>query len=470
MQSGAPQFSKFGKVLSTQGIEPKLAWGFVGVTFFMIGDGLELGFLPTLLDSVGFSGSQVGLLLTMYGVTVAIASWLAGALSAGWGPRRVMLAGFVIWFVLQVLFIALGVMQANFGLALLFYTARGAAYPLFQFGFLAWVTMATPEKTLGRAVGWFWFFSSMGLGVISAYWAGFAIPFLGQTGTIWTSLFFVSVGCALIYFLVRDVPGGDQQSTAEKMRQAAGAVTVAFTHPRVGVGGLVRMVNSVAVYSFGVFLPVYMTQDVGFKIEGWQFIWGTMQLSNIIGNVLCGYLGDKLGRVRVVRWLGCLGTAIGTLLIIYMSIWAGASYPLMIFAVVCYGFALAAFVPLSAIVPLLARENKAAAIAILNLGAGLAHVTGALIPTLFLDSVGVVGVIWIVASVYMVGFFLTYLLEPRRQRQGTPDDSETTYGDMLDETAVSPARAVGGSEQAGAGRADYGLVASEPTDTRERSD
>lgn len=442
MQSGTNQNSNggFAALLSRQGIEPKLVWGFVGVTFFMIGDGLELGFLPTLLTGVGFSGSQIGLLLTMYGVTVAVAAWLAGALSAGWGPRRVMLGGFLIWFVFQVLFIVFGIMQGDYALAMLFYTIRGLAYPLFQFGFLAWVTMATPEKTLGRAVGWFWFFGSMGLGVISAYWAGFMIPVLGQTGTIWTSLVFVTIGAALVFFRTRDVPRGDT-STSENLRRAAGAVTVAFTHPKVGIGGTLRMVNTVAVYAFAVFLPTYMTQEVGFKIEGWQFIWGTMQLSNIIGNVVCGYLGDKVGRVRTVRWLGCIGTAIGTLLIVYMSMWAGASYPLMILAVVCYGFALAAFVPLSAIVPLLARENKAAAIAILNLGAGIAHIVGALIPTLFLDSVGVVGVVWIVAGVYVAGFFLTFALDPSKKERAEQAASAAEHALDPSEVAEDPAAA-----------------------------
>lgn len=223
------------------------------------------------------------------------------------------------------------------------------------------------------------------------------------------------------------------------------------------------MVNSVAVYSFGVFLPTYMTQDVGFKIEGWQFIWGTMQLSNIIGNVLCGYLGDKLGRVRTVRWIGCLGTGIGSLLVIYMSIWAGASYPLMIFAVICYGFALAAFVPLSAIVPLLARENKAAAIAILNLGAGLAHVTGALIPTLFLDSLGVVGVIWIVAGVYLAGFFLSYALEPRKRNSAEISREQSSR--VCDED-VHTNIASQDPEVAGEGLAENAVVANEAAELR----
>jgi len=171
------------------------------------------------------------------------------------------------------------------------------------------------------------------------------------------------------------------------------------------------MINTVAVYAFAVFLPTYMTQHIGFKIEGWQFIWGTMQLANIAGNVLNGYLGDKFGRIRTVRWVGCLGTAATVLLILAMAMIGGPSYPLMLLAVVCYGFTLAAFVPLSAIVPLLARENKASAIAILNLGAGLAHITGALIPTLFLGSLGVTGVFLIISGVYVVGFFLTYALK-----------------------------------------------------------
>ncbi|WP_165913043.1 MFS transporter [Tamaricihabitans halophyticus] len=409
-------------LLSRQGIEPKLAWGFLGLTLFMVGDGLDNAYLANLLISYGYSQPEVGTVLTAYGVTVAIAAWLAGALSAGWGPRRIMVFGIVGWITFQVLFIVFGIIFSNFVLGLITYTIRGLAYPLFAFGFLTWVTLATPEGRLGRAVGWYWFFSSAGMGVLGAYWAGFGIPIFGMLNTLWTSLFFAVAG-GLTILLIKDVPRA-AGSTGQKIRQACTAITIVVHRPRVAAGGAVRLVNSVAVYAFAVFLPVYMVEQVGFTVGGWQYVWGTMQLANIIGNVINGYLGDWFGRVWVVRWVGCGGTAVTVLLILYAALWAGPSYPVMLIAVCCYGFTLAAFVPLSAIVPLLAKENKAAAIAILNLGAGAAQAVGPLIPLLFLGGLGVVGVFWIIAAVYACGFLLTFLLRPRGEKAASVEAGE----------------------------------------------
>src|SRR5438552_3292512 len=95
------------------GIYPPLAWGYVGLLLFMIGDGVEAGYLSLYLVDPEFSQKQVteaaaqiaeipahvAMIFTAYGLTVAIASWLSGALSDLWGPRRVMAVGLGIWVV-----------------------------------------------------------------------------------------------------------------------------------------------------------------------------------------------------------------------------------------------------------------------------------------------------------------------------------------------------------------------------------
>ena len=65
----------------------------------MIGDGVELGYLAPYLGQNNVSESDIAVLFTVYGVTVAIGSWCAGALSNIWGPRRVMWIGVAIWAV-----------------------------------------------------------------------------------------------------------------------------------------------------------------------------------------------------------------------------------------------------------------------------------------------------------------------------------------------------------------------------------
>jgi hypothetical protein len=58
------------------GIYPPLAWGFVGLLLFMIGDGVESGFLSPYLKGRGFSEQRVALVFTAYGLTAAVAAWL----------------------------------------------------------------------------------------------------------------------------------------------------------------------------------------------------------------------------------------------------------------------------------------------------------------------------------------------------------------------------------------------------------
>ena len=72
--------------------------------------------------------------------------------------------------------------------------------------------------------------------------------------------------------------------------------------------------------------------------------------------------------------------------------------------------ALGMYVPLSAVVPLLAPRHKASAVAVLNLGAGLSNFGGPLLAGL-VGPLGIAPVVWILAALYVVGFFLTYLLK-----------------------------------------------------------
>ena len=84
------------------GMPGALRWGYVGLLIFMIGDGVESGYLAVFLGDRGLSDGNVGLMFTVYGVAAGLAAWASGALSDLWGPRRVMMIGLVIWVGFQV--------------------------------------------------------------------------------------------------------------------------------------------------------------------------------------------------------------------------------------------------------------------------------------------------------------------------------------------------------------------------------
>ena len=70
------------------GMHPEMVIGYFGLLLFMIGDGVEAGFLSPLLIDLHFTPSQVAIVFTGYGIAAALASWLSGALSESSVPRK----------------------------------------------------------------------------------------------------------------------------------------------------------------------------------------------------------------------------------------------------------------------------------------------------------------------------------------------------------------------------------------------
>jgi len=406
--------------LEAIGIYPPLLWGYIGLLLFMIGDGVEAGYLSKyLVDREISTEKYVALIFTVYGITVSISAWLSGALSDLWGPRQVMAIGLSIWVVFEVGFLVLGIGPGNYALIMTMYALRGFGYPLFAYGFLVWITAAAPQQRLGTAVGWFWFALTGGLFTSSSLLASFAIPLIGPYLTLWCSLALVVLG-GLIALVGLQEPTGKRRLAppgAHPVWTLVSSVAIAWQEPKTAIGCIVRIINTAPQNGFLVFLPIYFTETIGFTLEQWLRLLFFMFLSNIIWNLLFGFLGDKLGWRQTVAYCGGLGSALTTLLLYYIPHTLGANYPLAVLAAVLYGATLAGYVPLSALMPSLTPRNKGAAMSLLNLGAGASNWVGPAIVYLFKPAVGVGGVMWIYAVMYLAsaGLALILTLPPEQE-------------------------------------------------------
>jgi polyol permease family len=390
------------------GIYPPLAWGFPAVLLLMCACGVESGFLSAFLVEKGITTSAVALVFTVYGVTATIGSWLSGALSDLWGSKRVMFIGLALWLIFHVAFLLLGVAPGNYLLILLFYGIRGFGFPLFAYGFLVWITVATPSRNLGTSLGWFWFSFAAGFPTLGSFVASYLVPRMGSYRTLWWALVFV-IAAALALLAVRD-PSGTRRLAPpgeNPVRTLISSAAIAWEIPKVGIGGLVRTINTAAQLGFLVFLPVYCTTTVGFTLTQWLRLLTIMSVTNVVWNLLFGVIGDKLGWRRTVTWFGGGGCAVSTLLLYYSLQGHPASYTLAVIAGMSYGASLSAYTPLGAIMAALAPTRKGAAMAILNLGAGASTWVGPAIVGVFLPLLGVAGVMWIFAVLYVISAILT---------------------------------------------------------------
>ena len=427
--SAAPTF--LAAISERFGIPPSLFWGFIGLLIFMIGDGVELGYLAPYLGGHGITESDIAVLFTVYGITVAIGSWFAGALSNIWGPRRVMWLGLAIWGVFEAAFLYFGVGHMDYSLMILTYMLRGFGYPLFAYGFLVWIVAATPSRKLSMAVGWFWVAYAAGLPTLGSLVASFMVPAIGALHTFWLSLGLVVAGGIIALLGIRDADGDKRLApVGEKpLKSMLGSLSIMWLEPKTAHGGVVRTINTASMFGFFVFMPTYFMHTIGFTLEQWLRLVTIIFLGNIAGNLLSSKLGTRYGLRNVIIWMGAVGSAISTPLFFYAPQFFVGNFAASAAFGAFYGLTLGGFVPLSALMPILVPKNRAGALSILSLGAGASTWVGPAVVAIFLNSLGAAGVIWIFAGLYVVSAMLMIKLrDPKHLREAAAEQRRAGRG------------------------------------------
>lgn len=431
-----------GGLLDRIGMPKPLVFGYLGVLLFMIGDGVESGFIsPYMADHGAGTDVRAGYVITVYGIAVMLASWFSGALCQVWGPRRVMWVGLAVWAVFDVLYLTVALGAENYPAMLLLYGIRGFGYPLFAFGFLVWITDTAPTARLGTAVGWFYFAFTGGLPTLGSLWSSWTIPALGEMGTLWSALALILFGGGFALLGARSRAGGDRLAPPEvTTRQSLlNSVSIIWTHPRVLVGCLVRVINTAPEFGMLVYLPRIFSNDVGFGTDKWLQLLAIIYGTNIFFNLIFGALSDRIGWRTTIATFGALGCAISVTVLYFVPTWLGPDYYwVAVLAGILYGATLAGFVPISALIPSMAPENKGGSMALLNLGAGGATFVGPAVASLFFPLVGAGGVTLVFMGLYLLALVLTMFLKLPQERGGS---SGGTGSEGTSETNPAPAPA-----------------------------
>lgn len=395
------------------GFPKELGWGFLGVMIFMMGDGLEQTWLSKYITDRGFNSAD---LFAVYGITVAISSWLSGVIAETFGVKKTMFAGFII-YCLGVLGVAtIGIPQMNFPVLLVTYAIKGLGYPLFAYTFMVWITYRVEKQSLSSAQGWFWFVFTGGLNVLGAYYGVFAIKHIGVVATLLTALVFAVIGMAFALWINRcgsdnlfdSAPSGEVKGS--KIKELIHGLGIMKREPKVLMGGIVRVINSVSQYAFVVFMPLYMA-SFGMTDAQWASIWGSIFIMNIIANLVFGIVGDKFGWNRTISWFGGVGCAV-TVLLFYYSPQLINSFWFILLCGSLWCIMLAGYVPLSALVPSLVDKDKGAAVSVLNLGAGLAAFVGPALVKILEKPIGYSGIAWTISALYIVSAIMTHYIRP----------------------------------------------------------
>jgi polyol permease family len=402
-------------VWSKVGIPSSLKWGYLGMIIFMIGDGLEQGWLSPYLVEQGMSVTQSANLFAAYGLAVGIAAWISGVTAQIWGVRKTMWFGFMMFILASIPFVMFGVAQLNYPVMLITYVLRGFGYPLFAYSFVVWITYRAENKILARSVGWFWFVFTCGLNVIGPFYSSMMIPVIGHINILYTGILFAAIGAVLALVINKDEIILRNKNTNSMSSELLHGFLYMFKNPRIGIGAIVKIIGTLGQYGFAIFLPSYMV-TYGYSTEEWLKIWSFIFAVNILSNILFGFIGDKLGWRKTIILFGSVGCALSTIALYIAPMIIGHHFFAMLFIACLFGFFLAGFVPITALIPSMAPpEDKGAAMSVHNLGSGLSVFVAPFIVSLLIEPFGVGIVIYTFAALYLLSGVLTTFLKTHEE-------------------------------------------------------
>lgn len=396
------------------GLPKTLLWGYIAIAIFMSGDGFEMAFLSKHITDLGFTPAESALVFTIYGLAAALAAWSSGVVAEIITPQKAMRIGFILWVVMHILFMTLGLGMKNYTMMLLFYGIRGLAYPLFIYSFVMLVVQTVPKQQLSSAMGWFWAMYSIGIGCIGSYLPSFSIPIMGETGTLWFAIAWVCAGGIMAMTMLRHVGVVNEKAnltTKEKFTELSRAVTILFTNRNILLACIIRIINTISLFGFAVIMPMLYVGRLGFTMSEWLQIWAVFFFVTIFTNIMWGILGEYIGWIRQVRWFGCIGCALSSLAFYYLPVTFGHNFWIALIPAIMLGITVAAFVPMTAVFPVLEPKHKGAAISIYNLSAGLSNFVAPAIASIVLPFFDIVGVVWVYTVLYLVAAVLTLIIK-----------------------------------------------------------
>ena len=397
------------------GLPLNLKWGYIAIAFFMTGDGFELAFLSHYITELGYTKAESSLVFTFYGLTAALSAWCSGVVAELITAKRAMKIGFIGWVVFHILFLYFGLGKNNYPMIMLFYGLRGLAYPLFLYSFVVVIVQNVHASQVSSAMGWFWTVYSIGIGVIGSYIPSFTIPIIGEYNTLWSALIFTAIGGFVSIFLLNGLRNSSKSdlSAKEKFAELLFAVKL-FRNPHVVYAAVIRVINTLSLFGFAIIMPMMFVDELNFTTEEWLRVWAVFFFTTIFSNVFWGIAGEKWGWMKIVRYAGCAGMTVSTLLFYYMPQHFGHSFYWALVPAVLLGIFVGGFVAITPILTTLEPEHKGAAISVYNLAAGASNLTAPAIASLVLPYFGVKGVVHVYAALYVIAFILTFLLKVKQ--------------------------------------------------------
>lgn len=301
-----------------------LATSIVGYAlFYFVRTNISVA-LPAIGRDLHYSKEDLGIILSVGGVTYGISKFVNGFLGDHANPRYFMSLGLAICAVMNVCF---GFSSALLVLASFWFLnnwAQGMGFPPCARNMAYWFSPRERSSTFG-----IWHTSHMiGAALISVL-TGYLVKYLG-----WRSCFYVPAGLAMMGALIvviflRDTPGSmglppveiykgeetprelDEETKAEESYWHV-VVEYIFKNPYMWIISFANLLVYILRYAQLSWGPTFLQENKGMSsvASGW-LLFGS-EMSGMIGALAAGFIADRIfrgraGRVCVIAMLSMVG-------------------------------------------------------------------------------------------------------------------------------------------------------------------
>ncbi|MGE8673219.1 MAG: MFS transporter [Achromobacter kerstersii] len=272
---------------------------------FGLSEFVVAGLVSAMADGLHARIEAVGSAIAAYAFGAAIGAPLITALVSHWRDRR------ILGWAMAVLAVGSALMSVSATLPILLVVrfVVGLAHGVFMAVASDAATRLVDEARAGRAVAVVWIGLTLALAL--------GVPLGTFLGSVWSwRAVFAAIGVLALVGMAGlwwCMPARDAGAQSPQHRPSAWAGLRAIAHPRMlmtaGVGALV----SVATFCFFTFISPYLLQISGADVAWLSTAMLLFGLFSIAGNLLGGYLVDKMDpdRAALLALTGLAATLLG---------------------------------------------------------------------------------------------------------------------------------------------------------------
>jgi len=250
--------------------------------------------LPRIGEQLGVGPGPLGLLITVYSVTLAAFTLVVGPVSDRFGRRRVILIGTAA----MAGVLLLHGLATSFGALLGLRALAGAAGGVLSGASVSYVGDAFPANRRGWANGWVMSGFAVGqilgipLGIALAEAFGFRAPFVG-----FGLAMVVAFGLA-IPFLPQ--PADARSSAPLTLGGSLRGYAVLARDRATGAASGVYLLMFAGVGLFVVYFPSWLEATLGFTSAEVSMVYVAGGIANVLAGPRAGRLSDRIGRKPVI--------------------------------------------------------------------------------------------------------------------------------------------------------------------------